>query len=126
MRARCPARLQARRGVAEVLHRAGSKPQGASPEALSFWVVSARRPAAAGLVEVQMPAASFGQLADAASPAAAAAPPQANLVCAVLAGEGELKYQFMSTRSTEERLRAERELLRQLSTVQPSQGCTVM
>ncbi len=38
-----PSCLQARRGVAEVLHRAGAKPQGASPEALSFWVVSGGR-----------------------------------------------------------------------------------
>ncbi|PRW58966.1 DNA excision repair ERCC-8-like isoform B [Chlorella sorokiniana] len=49
----------------------------------------------------------------------------ANLVCSCLAGEGELKCNFLSTRSTLERLDSQRQLLQQLGNVQQP-GCTVM
>lgn len=52
-------------------------------------------------------------------------PLQANLVCSCLAGEGELKQQFISTRRTLERLETQRQLLQQLGTVQQS-GCSLM
>ena len=51
--------------------------------------------------------------------------PQANLVCSCLAGEGELKRTFLSTRRTQERLDTQRQLLQQLSSAQQP-GCTVM
>ena len=52
-------------------------------------------------------------------------PLQANLVCSCLAGEAELKQQFIATRRTLERLEAERQLLQQLGSVQQS-GCSLM
>lgn len=51
--------------------------------------------------------------------------PQANLVCSCLAGEGELKRTFLSSRKTIERLDTQRQLLQQLSTAQQP-GCTIM
>lgn len=58
-------------------------------------------------------------------PAAPPPLPQANLVCSCLAGEGELKRTFLSIRRTIERLDTQRQLLRQLGSVQQP-GCSVM
>jgi hypothetical protein len=52
-------------------------------------------------------------------------PLQANLICPVL-DESSLKLQFLSARCTLERLRSERQVLQQLSSVQHSQGCCLM
>lgn len=70
--------LQTRRGVAELLVRAGDKPAGAGPEALSFWVVSHRaadqgrpaRPAASSRAAFHMPACSAACFLPARPPAA--------------------------------------------------------
>jgi len=58
-------------------------------------------------------------------PTPSTSPPQANLVCSCLAGEGDLKRTFLSTPSTLERLDNQRQLLQQLGNVQQP-GCSVM
>jgi hypothetical protein len=124
--------------VAELLHRAGDKPAVAGPEALSFWVVSSASPApcASALLHAlpHWQAAWAGQphctasLLLVASDAPLPGAPhrlQANLICPVL-DESSLKLQFLSARCTLERLRSERQVLQQLSSVQHSQGCCLM
>ena len=44
----------------------------------------------------------------------------------MLPDEGALKHTFLSTRSTLERLQAERHLLQQLGSAQQAQGCSIM
>ena len=142
--------VQSRRGIGELLARLGTKPDRSNAEACSFWVVSAAvdqntaarrlqmvcppgwpcrhrglsaRPSLApetNCVQLLLPRRPVTR-----SPTLLTSLPQANLVCSCLAGEGELKRTFLSTRSTLERLDNQRQLLQQLGNVQQP-GCSVM
>ena len=48
------------------------------------------------------------------------------LLCSVLDDDGQLKQQLLSTRDTQTRLQAERQLLQQLGSAQQAQGCNLM